>query len=225
MGVVQPDAIRELGKLLAIVSAEAAKAYAGNFVFTLYNMKICKHLELIIPNHFMIPESELKAHDGVSAENGTLIKKEGLGSVTDIADEVQNHSQISATAEVKEENLVEGEVRETTLMGPKAPQTYINATESESGTDGSRQRPMSPGTLALMCDEQDSLFTAPPSPSGSNTGVFPTQKSPIISQMHAEQEKAILSEFRDCLMRIVSVGNKRGILYIILFPPQVPPYS
>ncbi|XP_024357760.2 protein tesmin/TSO1-like CXC 5 [Physcomitrium patens] len=60
-----------------------------------------------------------------------------------------------------------------------------------------KERPMSPGTLALMCDEKDPLLTAPSSPAHEN-------------QLHVVQERVILSEFRDCLRRIISVGNRRA---------------
>ncbi|KAI5057772.1 hypothetical protein GOP47_0027787 [Adiantum capillus-veneris] len=82
--------------------------------------------------------------------------------------------------------------------------------EIENGVDERKQRPASPGTLSLMCDEQDSLNTAPPSPSGSCTGGFPLQKPSLLPHIFAEQERTILTEFRDCLRRVVSVGNKRA---------------
>ncbi|KAG6551091.1 hypothetical protein Mapa_007326 [Marchantia paleacea] len=69
--------------------------------------------------------------------------------------------------------------------------------------NGRKKRAMSPGTLALMCDEQDTLFTAPPSPSG---GLFSAGPYPSLI---AERERVILSEFRDCLRSIVSVGKRR----------------
>jgi len=59
------------------------------------------------------------------------------------------------------------------------------------------EKPMSPGTLALMCDEKDPLCTAPSSPAHGN-------------QLYVDQERVILSEFRDCLRRVISLGNRRG---------------
>lgn len=70
------------------------------------------------------------------------------------------------------------------------------------------ERPVSPGTLALMCDEKDPLLlntttaaaaAAPSSPAGRE-----------IVRLYGEQERAILSEFRDCLRRVISLGNRRG---------------
>lgn len=68
--------------------------------------------------------------------------------------------------------------------------------EREEASRG--ERPMSPGTLALMCDEKDPLLTAPSSPSHD------------VDPLYVDQERVILSEFRDCLRRIISLGNRRG---------------
>lgn len=89
-------------------------------------------------------------------------------------------------------------------------------TGSEDGdVDTARpQRPMSPGTLALMCDEKDPLFTAPPSPTGGPTQEDISSTTSHAAQLHAEQERAILLEYRDCLRRIISVGKRRGALSI-----------
>lgn len=160
MGVVQPDAVRELCKLLVIVSAEAARTYA---------------------------EADVKASEGASAEN----------SVTFAA---KSHQETKNPEEAMEKRVA-----------ADASNTNMDAVESEAGADGPKQTAMSPGTLALMCDEQDSVFTGPPSPSGGpNTCGSNLQNSSLLEHVHAEQEKAILSEFRDCLRRIVSVGNKRA---------------
>lgn len=172
MGVVQPDAVRELCKLLVIVSAEAARSYA---------------------------ESDVKASDGASTENCTsAVLKDCL---------------ISAAKDQETKNSCREEETVEKRLAADASNTNMEARESEAGADGLKQSAMSPGTLALMCDEQDSVFTGPPSPSGLNTGGLAPQKSSISAHVHAEQEKAILSEFRDCLRRIVSVGNKRATQY------------
>ncbi|XP_024960337.1 protein tesmin/TSO1-like CXC 6 [Cynara cardunculus var. scolymus] len=81
----------------------------------------------------------------------------------------------------------------------------------ESGSDGSRGRPMSPGTLALMCDEQDTVFIN----SGSNLlvnnhgsatyGHLPNGQ--VITESYAEQEKMVLTAFRDCLNKLITLGE------------------
>ncbi|XP_057872424.2 protein tesmin/TSO1-like CXC 5 [Cryptomeria japonica] len=72
-----------------------------------------------------------------------------------------------------------------------------------------KQRAMSPGTLALMCDEQDAFFTAPSSPLNGCRRTY----SHHPTQCFAEQERVILSEFRDCLKTIIDVGQARAMQY------------
>lgn len=101
--------------------------------------------------------------------------------------------------------------------GQKAEKLFSDRAVTTTGPDDEDadkpQRPMSPGTLALMCDEKEPLFTAPPSPIGGLASEeLSTSGSPQIALLHAEQERAILLEFRDCLRRITSVGNRRGMV-------------
>ncbi|KAK1551254.1 hypothetical protein Q3G72_032848 [Acer saccharum] len=84
---------------------------------------------------------------------------------------------------------------------------------SGSGSDGGGvqiDRPLSPGTRALMCDEEDTMFMAGGSPSRlaghcQNT----TQKSNghEYTKVYAEQERLILTRFRDFLNRLITCGS------------------
>lgn len=86
-----------------------------------------------------------------------------------------------------------------------------SSTSPDHGGADRSQRPMSPGTLALMCDEKDPLFTAPPSPIGGLAAEeVNVSGSSHAALLYAEQERAILLEYRDCLRRIISVGSRRG---------------
>lgn len=73
---------------------------------------------------------------------------------------------------------------------------------------------MSPGTLALMCDEQDTMFMAAASPSavpGLGSRMAPRlPNSGRPSELYAEQERRVLTEFRDCLQKLITVGRMRG---------------
>ena len=68
-------------------------------------------------------------------------------------------------------------------------------------------RPASPGTEALLCDEQDLTFCT-------------AHRSPIpvalhdrdISELHAAQENAVLKEFRNYLRLIIARGKINGEL-------------
>uniref|UniRef100_A0A7N1A7I6 CRC domain-containing protein n=1 Tax=Kalanchoe fedtschenkoi TaxID=63787 RepID=A0A7N1A7I6_KALFE len=61
------------------------------------------------------------------------------------------------------------------------------------------ERPISPGTLALMCDENDAAFTL-----GSENGVpGHDTASTTNSELHAKQEKVVLTRFRDFLNHLI----------------------
>lgn len=90
----------------------------------------------------------------------------------------------------------------------------------DSGSDGSdvqKVRPMSPGTLALMCDEQDTIFMAASSPNrltghGCNTSSqLPYGQS--MTEVYAEQERIVLTKFRDCLNRLITFGEIKETKY------------
>ncbi|XP_068653030.1 protein tesmin/TSO1-like CXC 5 isoform X2 [Aristolochia californica] len=72
-------------------------------------------------------------------------------------------------------------------------------------------RPMSPGTLALMCDEKDAVLMGQASPSCSMSGGrgihVGTPYGPRVTEIYAEQEKCILTEFRNCLHKIMTCGK------------------
>ncbi|KAL9440208.1 hypothetical protein AB3S75_018964 [Citrus x aurantiifolia] len=82
---------------------------------------------------------------------------------------------------------------------------------SGSGSDGGdmlNQRPLSPGTRALMCDEEDSAFMQ----AGPQTGLASkstVQKSNAYAstRIYAEQERLILTRFRDFLNRLITCGS------------------
>ncbi|MBA0719293.1 hypothetical protein Golax_006987, partial [Gossypium laxum] len=62
-------------------------------------------------------------------------------------------------------------------------------------------RPMSPGTLALMCDEQDTMFTAAASQLPCGKGMI---------EIDAEHERVVLTKFRDCLNGLITFGEIKG---------------
>lgn len=90
----------------------------------------------------------------------------------------------------------------------------------QTGSSGSdpvdiqHERAMSPGTLELMCDEQDRTFLEAQSPSV----VGGCSKQPKISSsttqgftdLYAEQERLVLTNFLNCLNRLVTSGSMQG---------------
>ncbi|KAL4304473.1 hypothetical protein GQ457_10G000560 [Hibiscus cannabinus] len=82
---------------------------------------------------------------------------------------------------------------------------------SSDGADMSKGRPMSPGTLALMCDEQDTMFMATASPNRiMGHGCSTSSQLPYgqgMTEIYAEQERIVLTKFRDCLNRLITFGE------------------
>ncbi|KAF8090734.1 hypothetical protein N665_0468s0011 [Sinapis alba] len=77
-----------------------------------------------------------------------------------------------------------------------------------SNSDASKGRPLSPATLALMCDEQDTIFMV--AASEHNGSVDPggcRTNSQGQSQNYAEQERVVLTKLRDCLSRLISYAE------------------
>ncbi|KAF9616478.1 hypothetical protein IFM89_029775 [Coptis chinensis] len=80
-----------------------------------------------------------------------------------------------------------------------------------NGADAQNGRPMSPGTLALMCDEQDSMFMANSSTDGAlGSGQNRPPELPDgqdMTEVYMEQERLVLTAFRDCIRQIITCGR------------------
>ncbi|XP_061366422.1 protein tesmin/TSO1-like CXC 5 [Gastrolobium bilobum] len=80
---------------------------------------------------------------------------------------------------------------------------------SSDVADVPKRRPMSPGTLALMCDEQDTMFMTAASPIGpmahATSSQFPYGQG--MTEVYAEQERIVLTKFRDFLNRVITMGE------------------
>ncbi|KAL0308603.1 UNVERIFIED_CONTAM: protein tesmin/TSO1-like CXC 5 [Sesamum radiatum] len=101
--------------------------------------------------------------------------------------------------------------------------SFENQTEKtrtqESGSDGadvSKGRPMSPSTLALMCDEQDTVFSTDASPNRLEVHNNLSSQLPLeqgMTEAYAEQERIVLTKFRDCLNRLITLGEIKETKY------------
>ncbi|KAJ9702339.1 hypothetical protein PVL29_004194 [Vitis rotundifolia] len=84
-------------------------------------------------------------------------------------------------------------------------------TDELDQADVQNGRLMSPGTLALMCDEQDSIFMARGSPDGVvGSSQIPTVKSShgqACTEVYVEQERLVLTKFWDFLNRLITCGS------------------
>lgn len=112
-------------------------------------------------------------------------------------------------------------VAEDCSSGNQADKTGPDDSSSD-GADLPKGRPMSPATLALMCDEQDTMFMAAASPDGLlGHGRNTTSQMPYgqgMTEVYAEQERIVLTKFRDCLTRLITVGEIKGKIIYPLIP-------
>lgn len=75
-------------------------------------------------------------------------------------------------------------------------------------------RPLSPATLALMCDERDTTFMAANAPSAiteSNTRTnMKLASTHGLNQLYVEQERLVLTRLRSFLNRLITCGSIEG---------------
>ncbi|KAL9681520.1 hypothetical protein QQ045_013305 [Rhodiola kirilowii] len=107
------------------------------------------------------------------------------------------------------------EVAEKATTGDNSSTIKSNNDESDcfdpNGVDNLK-KPLSPGTLALMCDEQDTLFMANTTPNRMTSGRGGNSGSPLFSksettEVYAEQERVVLTKLRDTLNRLIYFGE------------------
>ncbi|KAE8688995.1 hypothetical protein F3Y22_tig00110945pilonHSYRG00110 [Hibiscus syriacus] len=117
-----------------------------------------------------------------------------------------------------------GHVHETSLKVSSVPSAASDDCKSANQGDTDRNgdtganendvqngRPLSPGTCALMCDEEDTMFVEAKSPNLlTNHSRNITQKSSNgheYTEIYAEQEGLVLTMFRDFLNKLITCGS------------------
>lgn len=106
----------------------------------------------------------------------------------------------------KDPNNQKASADDPSTGGTRAGKASLEESKHDCNDDQKSNRPMSPGTLALMCDEQDTMFM-------TSQNVVPQQPAPVNqnqSELYAEQERCVLTEFRDCLHKLVTFGRMKG---------------
>lgn len=114
----------------------------------------------------------------------------------------------------REENLPQRADRDDSSEAKQPEKDGTSDTGSDASDVLNAKPPMSPGTLALLCDEEDTAFMAAglPSSATATCDADTTQKASSSSsksscaEVYAEQESLVLTEFRNYLSRIVTRG-------------------
>ncbi|KAL1216294.1 Protein tesmin/TSO1-like CXC 5 [Cardamine amara subsp. amara] len=153
--------------------------------------------DIIQPQDVKALCSVLVAVAGETAKTLTDQRKETENRVEDqtetsLASSAQDHSQGN-----KDTEMVATDGNQADKDGPE-----------DSNSDASKGKPLSPATLALMCDEQDTIFmVAASSPNGSVDPGGCRANPQGQSEIYAEQERVVLTKFRDCLSRLISYAE------------------
>ncbi|KAK8553525.1 hypothetical protein V6N13_062327 [Hibiscus sabdariffa] len=123
-----------------------------------------------------------------------------------------------------------GHLREMSQKNNGVPSAATDNRKSENQGDADRSgdsgadendvqngRPLSPGTRALMCDEEDTMFIEAKSPNLlTNHSQNITQKSSNgheCTEVYAEQERLVLTMFRDFLNKLITCGSIKETMW------------
>ncbi|KAI3898921.1 hypothetical protein MKW92_015511 [Papaver armeniacum] len=152
-------------------------------------------------------------------------------TVENQAESQENTGSIVAPS-ARQSMSVEAGIQETSKDDPSSGNLSENICMDNPRSDGSdlqKERPMSPGTRALMCDEEDTMFMAAASPNGrlGNGGSkpLPSAYGPETTGLYAEQERRVLTAFRDSLQNLVQRGTIKETNYSSLTTRTEPPGS
>ncbi|XVE97559.1 hypothetical protein REPUB_Repub03eG0029700 [Reevesia pubescens] len=114
-----------------------------------------------------------------------------------------------------------GQVVENGVTDDRSCENQGDADRSgNSGADGDdvqNGRPVSPGTRALMCDEEDAMFMAARSPnvlaSHSRNMTQKLSNGNECTEVYAEQERLVLTRFRDFLNQLITCGSIKETMW------------
>ncbi|XP_020571126.1 protein tesmin/TSO1-like CXC 5 [Phalaenopsis equestris] len=163
--IVHNEDVKELCRILAVVSAEVVKTAAGKCV------REEKH-----------PEME----------------------------EQVESSHPDRRSDDKIETLVRSDLQKISVDDRLSGTHADEITEESDFADGQRStRPMSPETLALMCDEQDMMCLS----SHNNDMVPALPNNQRMTEVYAEQEKCVLMAFRESLLKLINCGTAKEVKF------------
>ncbi|KAL6006200.1 hypothetical protein ACLOJK_040246 [Asimina triloba] len=164
--IVQPDDVKELCRVLVVVSGAAAKTLGEN--------------------------------------RGAVEKQDARG------DKMENTLSSMQDCNDRQKKADVQKLPSDDRMNVSQPDKASADSSGSDSADAQKGRPMSPGTLALMCDEQDT-FTVSASPSdAAGHGCSLPLQIPCgqgLTEIYAEQERRILTEFRECLRKLITCGK------------------
>lgn len=159
---------------------------------------------------------KFKPYNGVDhpTENSLYICSEQRNAEKQINDPPQI-SRASSTVDESQHQKAEEKAADGECGSSNRSDRSVHDNSNSDSSDITKARPMSPGTLALMCDERDTMFMGAGLADGSaghdcNTSSHMPDKS--VSEVYIEQERIVLTKFRDCLNKLITLGEIKGKL-------------
>ncbi|KAK3436458.1 hypothetical protein EUGRSUZ_C01266 [Eucalyptus grandis] len=154
----------------------------------------------------------------LSGEVAKTLAEEKNAKEKQVAD--QTEASLASSTQDRTQSLKDPDGGKTAADNCSSSSQVDKSGHEESVSDSAEApngRPVSPGTLALMCDEQDTMFMAAASPSGlmghdcnSSSQVSHGQG---ITEVYAEQERIVLAKVRDCLNKLITFGEIKETKY------------
>ncbi|KAF6164427.1 hypothetical protein GIB67_025253 [Kingdonia uniflora] len=142
----------------------------------------------------------------VSGQASRRLTEKKCASEKQAEREDQTENSVALPSEIREKEPVGDHCSSRTQASDKT-----NTIDSKSdGSDEQKGVPMSPETLALMCDEQDTVFI---SDTLSPNGRLDAGQGQSMPELYVEQERLVLTGFRDYLRRLVTCGTIKGKQY------------
>ncbi|XP_024023851.1 protein tesmin/TSO1-like CXC 5 isoform X1 [Morus notabilis] len=134
--------------------------------------------------------------------------------------ESRNKSSVASPTQGRGESQEENGVHDAVRSNPLEEKQADKDGTSDSRLDACNAQsdePMSPGTLALMCDEKDTMFLAAGLPNGGITQSENINKNPSsgssYTELYAEQENLILTGFCNFLNRLITRGSMKETMF------------
>lgn len=145
-----------------------------------------------------------------------VVSGEAVKTATDKFVQEEKHLQMEEQAEsslaVSSSDKVEIQIRpdfQKISVDDRLSGTHADKKMEESCFDFAEvqrvRRPMSPATLALMCDEQDVMCMT--SQNNNPPSIIPINQS--MTSVYAEQEKCVLMTFRESLLKLINCGTAK----------------
>ncbi|PKA48733.1 Protein tesmin/TSO1-like CXC 5 [Apostasia shenzhenica] len=142
------------------------------------------------------------------AANTTAVKKMQEEKIPGIEEHIDS-SLASSSHEVSKDLDVWNASLDDRLSGTHADKMSPETSHSDSADGQKAGRPVSPGTLALMCNEQDMVFLKSKEPNlapkyaGNHNSM----------EVRVEQEKCVLMAFRESLRKLVNCGIAKEVKF------------